>query len=837
HMGHALNNTLQDILTRWKRMDGYNDLWMPGMDHAGIATQNVVEKMLAKEGINRHEIGRDKFIEKVWEWKEESGGTILSQLKRLGSSCDWDRARFTMDEGLSKAVREVFVRLYDEGLIYKGDRLINWCPRCHTALSDLEVEHEEERGFLYNIKYPIIDKSGHPSGDYLVVATTRPETMFGDTAVAVNPNDERYAKFIGREVLLPLTDRKIPIIGDEYVDMEFGTGALKITPAHDFNDFEIGTKHNLPIVKVIDHDGKMMDGAGKYNGLDRFDCRKKVSEELKENGYLISQDDYNNAVGRCYRCNTVVEPHMSQQWFVNIKPMAEEAIKVVRNGQIEIVPKGWENTYFDWMENIKDWCISRQIWWGHRIPAWICEDCGKLTVSKEDPTACSHCDSSKIYQETDVLDTWFSSALWPFSTLGWPENSEALKTFYPTDVLITGFDIIFFWVARMIMSGLKFMGDVPFKTVYIHALVRDVEGQKMSKSKGNVIDPLVIIDEYGADTLRFTLTALAAHGRDIKLSTERIEGYRNFVNKIWNAFRFASMNLEGYSDIPDEEYLMRLDLETADRWILSRLQDTTAEVRKSLEEYRFNDAAQAIYLFFWHELCDWYIELIKLRLRGEGEDKKSAQSVLTYVLARSLSLLHPIMPFITEELWQKLPHQGESIMIAPYPKFNESLYDESSEREMGVMMDICRAIRNVRSEMSIPPGLRLKTIIRSETEEKKEIAQKHAASIIDMARLESLDISVGGQAPKMSLTAVINQMDIFVLIEGVIDVKEEENRLNKELAKIDKEIVAIDKKLSNASFVDKAPEDVVEKNRARLLDYRTDREKIEGNLERLKALA
>ena len=648
HMGHALNNTLQDILCRYKRMDGYNVLWQPGTDHAGIATQNVVEKALASKGLTRHEVGREKFIDMVWSWREEYGGGIINQLKRLGSCCDWSRERFTMDEGLSRAVRTVFVQLYEEGLIYRGDYIINWCPRCHTALADLEVEHEERESHLYHVRYPFEDGNG-----YLVVATTRPETMLGDTAVAVNPEDERYSDASGRHVILPLVNRPIPVIFDRYVDMEFGTGALKITPAHDPNDFEIGTTHNLDRVKVIDDDGKMNELAGPYRGMDRFECRERVLEDLKSAGLLEKVEPYQHAVGHCYRCKTMIEPLLSKQWFVRVKPLAEKAIAAVRDGRTRIVPLQWEGVYYDWMTNIRDWCISRQIWWGHRIPAWYCEKCNELIVAREAPETCPSCGSSALRQETDVLDTWFSSALWPFSTLGWPDHTEYLRTFYPTSVLITGFDILFFWVARMMMMGIHFMGDVPFRDVYIHALVRDAEGKKMSKSKGNVIDPLEVIDRFGTDAFRFTLAALAAQGRDVKLSEERIAGYRNFVNKIWNSARLALMNLDESDAVtgPDDEVLS-----LADRWILTRLRDVTRDVRAALEDYRFNDAAALCYHFTWHEFCDWYLEMAKQGLYSEDEDlKRSTRSVVRTVLLGVIRLMHPFMPFVTEEIWSRMP--------------------------------------------------------------------------------------------------------------------------------------------------------------------------------------
>ncbi len=643
HMGHAFNNTLQDVLARWKRMLGFEVLWQPGTDHAGIATQNVVERQLHAEGINRQEIGREEFIKRVWKWREESGGTINHQLSKLGSSLDWERDRFTMDEGLSKAVREVFVSLYEDGLIYKGDYIINWCPRCTTALSDLEVEHQETQGHLYNIKYQFKN-----SKNSLTIATTRPETLLGDSAVAVNPKDERYQSMIGETLILPLLGRELPLIGDNYVDSSFGSGALKVTPAHDPNDFELGRRHDLELINVMNPDGSMNEAAGPlYQGLDRFTCRQKLVENLKIQNFLESIEEHTHSVGHCYRCHTVVEPYVSTQWFVKTKPLAKSAIEAVKSGRIHIVPKLWENTYFNWMENIRDWCISRQIWWGHQIPAWNCPACKKITVARETPKVCSHCEEGDLIQEVDVLDTWFSSALWPFSTLGWPEQTQTLNKFYPTSVLCTGFDILFFWVARMIMMGIRFMDNIPFHSVYIHALIRDSEGQKMSKTKGNVIDPLTMMDKYGTDALRFTLAAFAAQGRDIKLSEERIEGYRNFCNKLWNASRFVLMNLDGYDGtyklIPNEER------PASHRWILSRLNEACREVNHALEEFKFNDAASSIYKFIWNEYCDWFLELSKPHLYG-GNDRKETQNILVYVLENCLRLLHPFMPFITEEI-------------------------------------------------------------------------------------------------------------------------------------------------------------------------------------------
>ncbi|MCP4687516.1 MAG: valine--tRNA ligase, partial [Desulfobacterales bacterium] len=654
HMGHALNNTIQDILCRYRRSRGDNVLWMPGTDHAGIATQNVVEKNLAAKGLDRHQLGREKFIEAVWEWREKYGSAIINQLKRLGASCDWGRERFTMDEGLSKAVRKVFVQLYQEGLIYRGDYIINWCHRCHTALSDLEVEHEEIEGNLYYIRYPFPDGA---SG--LVVATTRPETMLGDTAVAVNPDDKRFRDIGCDQVVLPLMDKTIPIIRDKYVDTDFGAGALKVTPAHDPNDFEIGERHGLPSLKVIGDDGVMTEAAGRFEGLDRFECREAVIEALKKEGLLEKIEPHPHSVGHCYRCKTIVEPNLSRQWFVKIKPLAEKAIDAVKEGETTIIPDTWTNTYNDWMYNIRDWCVSRQIWWGHQIPAWTCEKCEEVTVAMETPDKCPGCGSGDLVRETDVLDTWFSSALWPFSTMGWPDETPLLKTFYPTSVLVTGFDILFFWVARMMMMGIHFMGGAPFKDVYVHALVRDEKGKKMSKSKGNVIDPLTVIDQYGADAFRFTLAAFAAQGRDIKMSEKRVEGYRNFINKLWNAARFSLMHVgDDSGSIPSE------GLSLPDRWILSRLNRATRTVAEAIETHRFNDAASAAYNFVWHEFCDWYVEAIKPILydKEDASRKEKTLPVLRRTLHDILILLHPFTPFVTEEIWWKLPGTEGSIM-------------------------------------------------------------------------------------------------------------------------------------------------------------------------------
>ncbi len=803
HVGHALDNTLQDILIRHRRMSGFNTLWMPGTDHAGIATQNVVERELKKEGLDRHQLGREKFIERVWQWKEEYGHKIITQLQELGASCDWDRQRFTMDEGLSRAVREVFVRLYEEGLIYRSNYITNWCPRCHTALSDLEVEYAERNSQFYHINYALADGSGA-----LTIATTRPETMLGDTAIAVNPEDERYKKFIGKTVILPLVGREIPVIGDSYVAADFGTGALKITPAHDPNDFEIGKRHNLPAVVVIGRDARMQNCPEKYLGMSREECRKAIVEDLKEQGFLVEARAHKNAVGECYRCKTVVEPNLSMQWFVKTAPLAEEAVKAVKNGDIKFVPQSWENTYFEWMNNIRDWCISRQIWWGHRIPAWYCEDCGHVNVAREDVVKCSECGGITLKQETDVLDTWFSSGLWPFSTLGWPDNTEAMKTFYPTSVLVTGLDIIFFWVARMIMMGIKFTGQPPFKTVYIHALVRDAEGKKMSKSKGNVVDPLQLMMQYGTDALRFTICANETQGRDARMSEKRIEGYRNFVNKLWNASRFVLMNSGDYDGKAD---LSKMKLDVADRWILSRLQNTIAEADAALEQFRFNDLANALYRFTWGEFCDWYIELTKPRLVA-GDTVSLA--VLTHVLDNMLRLLHPIMPFVTEEIYQKLPNHGESVMIAPYPKPDAARIDAAAEAEMELVMALISRVRAIRAELQIPFSVELRAIVKCRNAETEAKAKSHEQSFLSLTKAAGITFDTAAARPPQSATGVLADAEIYVPLAGIIDFDKENGRIQRELAKVQKELAMFEKKFSDENFMRNAPEEVVEKDKA-----------------------
>jgi valyl-tRNA synthetase len=813
HMGHALNNTMQDILTRYHRMLGHRTLWMPGTDHAGIATQNVVERQLAENNLTRHQVGREKFVERVWEWREQSGGTIMHQLRKIGCSCDWSRERFTLDEGLSKAVREVFVRLYEEGLIYRGERLINWCPRCHTALSDLESPLEEEAGKLWHIKYPLEDGSGH-----LTVATTRPETMLGDTAVAVNPDDERYTDFIGKKVKLPLTDRLIPVIADEVVDVEFGTGALKITPAHDPADFETGQRHDLEMINILTTDGKINENGYAYEGLDRFDARRKVCEDLEEQGLLVKIDDHALSIPHCYRCHTIIEPFLSMQWFVKTKPLAEPAIEAVRSGRTRFVPENWTKTYYEWMNNIRDWCISRQIWWGHRIPAWYCDSCDEVIVARTDPDSCPKCGETELRRDEDVLDTWFSSALWPFSTMGWPDKTPELEIFYPTSVLITGFDIIFFWVARMMMMGLKFMDEVPFTDVYIHALVRDADGQKMSKSKGNVVDPLTMSDEYGTDAFRFTLAAMAAQGRDIRLDVKRIDGYRRFCNKLWNAARFALSYLN-----EDEKPSANDNLSLADRMILSKLAKVTAETKTAIDEYRFDAAANGLYQFVWHEFCDWYIELAKPALNSEDESVSApAKSTLYLALETLLRLLHPIMPFITEEIWQKLPGTGESIMIADYPENDRFEIDEEAERTVDIARAAIVALRNIRAESNIKAGKRLVAYWRSDEPDSREAVTSIISYVLAdrEGRIESFEsISEQDFALKLeegAATAVAGPLTILVPFAGNIDMEEERKRLERELAKIEKDIATVNKKLSNEKFVAKAPAEVVTKEREKL---------------------
>jgi valyl-tRNA synthetase len=834
HIGHALNNTLQDILIRFKRMEGFNVLWMPGTDHAGIATQNVVEKQLLEEGLDRHSLGREKFIERVWKWKEQSGGTIINQLKKLGASCDWSRERFTMDEGLSEAVKEVFVRLYQEGLIYRSHFIINWCPRCQTALSDLEVEHQEVLGKLYHLKYSFKE------GDrFVIVATTRPETMLGDTAVAVNPEDERYKEVVGKKVVLPVVHREIPVIADAYVDIEFGTGCLKITPAHDFNDFEIGLNHGLEQIKVIDETGRMNENAGPYQGMDRFECRSQIVEGFERDGVLIKIEDYRHMVGHCYRCKTIVEPNLSLQWFVKTIPLAKTAIEAVRDGRTQIIPSVWQKTYFEWMENIRDWCISRQIWWGHRIPAWYCGQCGEVIVAKETPTSCPKCGSDRLTPETDVLDTWFSSALWPFSTMGWPKQTKLLKRFYPTSVLVTGFDILFFWVARMMMMGLKFMGDVPFRDVYIHGLVRDERGEKYSKTRGNVVDPLELIDRFGADALRFTLAALTMPGSDLKLSESRTEGYRHFANKIWNASRFALMNLAEFNVDRITPNSLVEEFSLPDRWIRGRLNQAIRGVQKSLEEYKFNEACHTLYQFIWHEFCDWYLELTKLYLYKEGDKKRRTltQQTLLEVLDSILRLLHPFMPFVTEEIWQQLPQrkESESIMIAEFPKPDGRYDDEAVADEMALIIEVINALRNIRGEMNLPPGEQIIALFRTKKKDVEGRLREHQSFIQSLALVNQFKFGGDLEKPLHSAFVAVRDVEIFVPIDRS-RMEEEAKRLQKEILKTEKESAFVTKKLSNEQFLSKAPPEIVQEVKEKALEFRIQREKLEESLNKIRKM-
>jgi valyl-tRNA synthetase len=860
HMGHALNNTLQDILCRYQRMDGKRVLWVPGTDHAGIATQNVVERQLAQKGTSRAQLGREQFIEKVWQWKEEAGNAILHQLKALGVSCDWSRQRFTMDEGLSRAVREAFVQLWEDKLLYRAQRLINWCPRCKTALADIEVVHEDTDGSLWHIRYPLADDGSQA----LIVATTRPETMLGDSAVAVHPDDQRYKEFVGKKIRLPITARIVTLIADSFVDREFGTGALKITPGHDFNDFDIGERFHLDKISIFDADaridasafsarGESGDWIERYGGRDRFEARKLVVAELNENGFLVKTEAHKLSVGRCYRCQTVIEPYLTPQWFVDIKPLAEPAMQVVRDGRIKIVPEGWSNSYFAWMENIKDWCISRQIWWGHQIPAWYCKSCDganlivaadggySLTkdaqpiVGRQRPGSCPQCGSKELLQDPDVLDTWFSSGLWPFSTLGWPERTEDLKTFYPTSTLVTGFDILFFWVARMIMMGLKFMGDVPFRDVYIHALVRDEQGQKMSKSKGNVIDPLEIMSRYGTDAFRFTLTAMAAMGRDIKLAEERIGGYQNFVNKLWNAARFVQMNLGDSADArpSGQSRLAANDLALADSWIRSRLASTIRDAREAVEAYRFNDYANVLYQFTWHEFCDWYIEMSKLSLNGVNANQAGkCRQLLRELLEQILLLLHPIMPYVTEEIWQVLGEERPSIMVEPYPKLEAAWIDAGCEKQMNFLMGVIRAVRNLRTELNCPPGKEVKVIFCGRDTDLNFLREQQRY-LRALARVGASDYRSTGDRPKGAATAVVDATEIYLPLDDLINLDDERARLSKEIGKVEDEMQRVRKKLGNNDFIAKAKEEVIQKERDKAVQFEEKMRTLRTNLEKI----
>ena len=801
HMGHAMDSTLQDILTRFKRMQGYSALWLPGTDHAGIATQiKVEEELRTKEGLTRYDLGREKFLQRVWQWKEKYGNRIVEQQKKMGASCDWSRSRFTMDEGCSKAVRETFCELYDKGLIYKGSRIINWCPHCLTALSDAEVEYVDKPGHLWYIRYPLSDGSGD-----IVVATTRPETMMGDTGVAVNPEDEKFKHLIGKTCILPIMNREIPIVGDEYCEIGFGTGAVKMTPAHDPNDFEVGLRHNLEVIRVIADDGTINENGGKYNGMDRYECRKALVKDLEEQGYLVKTEPYSHNVGTCYRCHNDVEPLISAQWFVKMKPLAEEAIRVVKDGTIKFVPERFSKTYLNWMENVHDWCISRQLWWGHRIPAWYCDDCGEITVARTAPDKCSKCGSTHIHQDPDTLDTWFSSALWPFSTLGWPNtDSEDFKRYYPTNTLVTGYDIIPFWVMRMMFSGIEQTGQVPFDTVLIHGLVRDELGRKMSKSLGNGIDPLEVIDKYGADALRFTLANGNSPGNDMRYSDKKVEASRNFANKLWNAARFILMNLDGSEEagLPDE-------LALEDKWVLSLYNDLVKEVTDNLERFELGIAVQKLYDFIWDVFCDWYIELAKIRLQKGGEPAQCAKRVLIYVMSNVLKLLHPFMPFVTEEIWQSLPHEGASIMVSDWPQYSDALNFSAEEEQMNMIMDAVRAIRNRRAEMNVPHSKRAKIYISTSYVDTFRLSGEFMQKLAGASEVEVEDgIEIDG-----AVCIVTDAAKIYIPMGDLVDFEAERARLNKELASAQKQLDGINAKLSNENFVSKAPAPVVEAQR------------------------
>ena len=798
HMGHALDETLQDILIRFRRMQGYSALWLPGTDHASIATEAKIVEAMKQEGVTKEDIGRDGFMKRAWEWKEKYGGTIISQLKKLGSSCDWDRERFTLDEGCSKAVKEVFVKLYNEGLIYRGERMINWCPNCKTSISDAEVDFAEKDGNFWHIRYPLADGSG-----YLNLATTRPETMLGDTAVAVHPEDERYQHLIGKMLILPLVGRDIPIVADTYVEQDFGTGVVKITPAHDPNDFEVGLRHNLPVINIMDESGIINENGGEYQGMDRLDARKKIVKALEEQGYLIKVEPIKHNVGTCYRCKTVVEPRVSKQWFVKMEPLAKPAVKAVEDGEVKFVPERFDKIYFNWMNNIKDWCISRQLWWGHRIPAWYCDDCNEITVSRETPHACCKCGSTHIHQDEDTLDTWFSSALWPFSTLGWPDNTEELNYFYPTNTLVTGYDIIFFWVARMIFSGLAHMGKVPFDTVFIHGIVRDANGVKMSKSLGNGIDPLEVIDQYGADALRFMLATGNSPGNDMRYSPEKVEASRNFANKIWNAARFILMNLEGHeikNELPNE-------LTTEDKWIISSFNRVAKEITENLEKFELGIAAQKIYDFLWDIFCDWYIEIAKIRMNSDDiQTAQNAREVLVWVMTGTLKLLHPFMPFITEEIWQTLPHKGDALIVAEWPEYCQEHDFPEAELEMQRIMDVIRGVRNRRAEMNVPPSR--KTNLYIATAEPNTF-ENGIAILNKLAYATQITI---GQAFDIegAVTIVTNDAKVYIPMDELVDKKAELARLNKELETAKKQFAQVNGKLNNQGFLSKAPAQVVE---------------------------
>ncbi len=800
HMGHALDETLQDILIRFRRMQGYDTLWLPGTDHASIATEAKIVESMKKEGLTKDDLGREGFLKRAWEWKAQYGGRIVEQLKKLGSSCDWERERFTLDEGCSRAVREVFVRLYEKGLIYRGERIINWCPHCQTSISDAEVEYAEKDGSFWHVRYPFADGSG-----YVELATTRPETMLGDTAVAVHPDDERYKSLVGKKLILPLVNKEIPLIADEYVEMDFGTGVVKITPAHDPNDFEVGLRHNLEVINVMTDDGHMTDDCGKYAGMDLYECRKAIVKDLEEGGYLVKVEPMKHNVGSCYRCHTTVEPRVSKQWFVKMEPLAKPAIDIVRDGTVKFIPDRMSKVYFNWMDNIKDWCISRQLWWGHRIPAWYCPDCGELIVTREDPNACPKCGCQNLSQDPDTLDTWFSSALWPFSTLGWPDKTPEIEHYYPTNTLVTGYDIIFFWVARMIFSACEYTGEQPFDTVLIHGLVRDAQGRKMSKSLGNGIDPLEIIDKYGADALRFALATGNSPGNDMRFSDEKVEASRNFANKIWNAARFILMNLDENEPAPH----LPNELALEDKWILSQYNTVVKEVTDNLEKFELGMAVQKLYDFIWDVFCDWYIELAKIRLQQGGEAAKPARAVLVYVMSNTLKLLHPFMPFITEEIWQTLPHNGEAILVSPWPVYDAALAFSQEEAKMERIMRAIRAVRNRRSEMNVPPSKKAHVYIETADEE-----TFRGAALFFQRLAYASDVTVGTsfEIPG-SVLIVADSARLYIPMGELVDLEAEKTRLHKELENTQKQLAGVQAKLNNEQFVSKAPAPIVQNQR------------------------
>ena len=834
HIGHAIDNTLQDILIRWQRMQGDNTLWMPGTDHAGIITHYLMEQRLRSEGTSRQEIGREKFVERMWQWKEESRGNIISQLMKLGCSCDWERERFTLDEGLSKAVNEAFVRLYNKGLIYRGDYIVNWCPQCQTAVSGLEVEHEDEAGHFYYIKYPIKGEDKH-----LLIATTRPETMLGDTGVAVHPDDERYTEFVGKTAILPIVERELPIVADEYIDQEFGTGVLKVTPGHDPNDFEIGKRHVLKIVKAMNYDGTMSEATCKYQGLSVMECREALVEDLRKEGYLLKVEDYTHSVSRHERCHSLIEPFVSKQWFVKMRPLADRAVEAVKRGDVEFLPEREEKRFYNWMAEIQDWCISRQIWWGHRFPVWYCLDCDEINVATKAPEKCHKCGSGNLQQEEDVLDTWFSSALWPFSTLGWPEETGLLKTFYPTSALVTGWDILFFWVSRMIMMGLECMDEAPFRQVYLHPLVTDEEGQKMSKSRGNVIDPLDNMEKYGTDAFRFAIAACMIPSTHMQLPENRIGGYRNFANKIWNASRFVLMNLEDFEKDPDRPLKELL----CDKWIRSRFNMVAQDVTGCLEEFQFADAAQAVYNFLWHEYCDWYIELIKPRLYYSDDEyaKYTARYIAAEILEGTLRLLHPFMPFITEEIWQNLPHEDRSgrtsvssIVVADWPEYRSEQVDVEAVEAMEFVMEVIDGIRSIRGEMNVPPSSEIEVLVQAPDVANRAILNEHLEDYLKaLTKVSAVSIAESHEKPDAAAVAVVGEIEAYIPLKSIIDIDKEKARLKKKIGKAENNLTTVERILSNEGFLQKAPEEVVQQKRERKVELETEKAKLEANLRML----